>query len=403
MVPVYSPALVAFVGGGGFHVGVGVGVGWFPLAPGEVFVPWYRTSPRYVQNVNVTNTHVTVVQVTNVYNNVTVNHVNNVTYINQRVNNSVTVVNRETFVNARPVATNVVHVDQRQIVAAPVTHEVVRTIQPSQQSVIGATHPVRVAPPPQVMSRAVVATREPTTYNRSAGVPGATRTFTPPPVRTVRAVPPSEAQVLERGAHGAVAATPSGNAGRPANPDSGRTPSGYGANSRPSGDANPSMARPTPPVPRPSRQQTMPMTPERGQPVQQPSNPRPGLPENSRPAHEVPRPPQPQGQEGRPMPSYSRPENSRPESPRTMPVQPAHPDSQPQPLPNENRHQSSPMPQRTEPAPRPEPRIESAPRSEPRTESQPRPEARPAPQHESRPEEPRGSNNERGKEPPKFH
>src|SRR5215471_19988350 len=117
VVPVYSPALVAFIGGGGFSVGIGVGggVGWFPLAPGEVFVPWYRTSPRYVQNVNITNTRVTNIQVTNVYNNVTVNHVTNVTYVNQRVNNSVTVVNRDTFVNARPVNNNLVRVDQRQI------------------------------------------------------------------------------------------------------------------------------------------------------------------------------------------------------------------------------------------------------------------------------------------------
>src|SRR5439155_9088293 len=85
-VPVYSPALVAFVGGGGFSIGVGIGggVGWFPLAPGEVLVPWYRTSPRYVQNVNVTNTRVNVTQVTNVYNTVTVNKVTNVTYVNQR-------------------------------------------------------------------------------------------------------------------------------------------------------------------------------------------------------------------------------------------------------------------------------------------------------------------------------
>src|SRR4051812_16958868 len=105
--PVYAPALVAFVGGGGFSLSIGVGgggggVGWFPLGPGDVYVPWYRTSPRYVQNVNITNTRVNVTQVTNVYNNVTVNHVNNVTYVNQRINNSVTVVNHDTFVNARP-------------------------------------------------------------------------------------------------------------------------------------------------------------------------------------------------------------------------------------------------------------------------------------------------------------
>lgn len=54
--PVYSPALVGFIGGpasanlaigGGRH-----GVGWFPLAPGERWQPGYRTSPRYVEAAN---------------------------------------------------------------------------------------------------------------------------------------------------------------------------------------------------------------------------------------------------------------------------------------------------------------------------------------------------------------
>ena len=41
---------------------------WFPLAPGEVYVPYYRGSRRYVERVNVTNTVVNVTRVTNVYN-----------------------------------------------------------------------------------------------------------------------------------------------------------------------------------------------------------------------------------------------------------------------------------------------------------------------------------------------
>lgn len=55
--PVYAPALVAWVGGGG-HGGTGASVGgrptvgWFPLAPGEVYVPAYRGSARYVRNLN---------------------------------------------------------------------------------------------------------------------------------------------------------------------------------------------------------------------------------------------------------------------------------------------------------------------------------------------------------------
>ncbi len=59
--PVYAPALVGFVGGGG-GLGVAVGFGggfagvaWFPLGPRDVYIPGYRASPRYVQNINVTN------------------------------------------------------------------------------------------------------------------------------------------------------------------------------------------------------------------------------------------------------------------------------------------------------------------------------------------------------------
>ena len=58
--PVYSPALVAFVGGPGFSLSIGGGAGlgvtaWFPLGPREPYRPWYQASPRYVNRVNVTN------------------------------------------------------------------------------------------------------------------------------------------------------------------------------------------------------------------------------------------------------------------------------------------------------------------------------------------------------------
>jgi len=161
--PVWAPALVAFVGGGpGFHFSAGVGVGWFPLAPGEVYVPGYRVSRAYVTNVNITNTSVSVTRVTNVYNTVIVNRsttVNNVTYVNQRVNNSVTVVSHEAFVNARPVAQNVMRVDQREVVAAPVTRVV--AAEPVRTSVFGAGRPAPVKPPSAVLSRPVVAVRTP--------------------------------------------------------------------------------------------------------------------------------------------------------------------------------------------------------------------------------------------------
>jgi hypothetical protein len=159
--PVWAPALVAFVGGGpGFRFSGGVGVGWFPLGPGEVFVPGYRVSRAYVNNVNITNTTVSVTKVTNVYNTVIVNKtVNNITYVNQRVNNSVTVVSHDTFVNARPVGQNIMHVDAREIASAPVSHGV--AVEPVRQSVVGAGRPASVKPPAAVMSRQVVAVKAP--------------------------------------------------------------------------------------------------------------------------------------------------------------------------------------------------------------------------------------------------
>ena len=72
--PVYAPALVAWVGGPRVSVGISVGgnfggsVGWFPLAPREVYVPSYRVSPRYVEQVNIT--HVTnITNITTIINN----------------------------------------------------------------------------------------------------------------------------------------------------------------------------------------------------------------------------------------------------------------------------------------------------------------------------------------------
>ena len=59
--PVYAPALVGWIGNPGWSVGFSSGsapaVGWFPLAPREVYVPGYRHSPNYVRQINVTHLH----------------------------------------------------------------------------------------------------------------------------------------------------------------------------------------------------------------------------------------------------------------------------------------------------------------------------------------------------------
>jgi hypothetical protein len=159
--PVYAPALVAFIGGATLVVGGGPGVAWFPLAPGEVYLPYYRGSRGYVERLNVTNTVVNVTRVTNIYNvyNSSQRNMTNITYRNQRVTNGVTVVSRDTFVNARPVVRNVVRFDERQLSEAPVDRGI--SVAPVRASVLGTGAPTQVRPPQAVMSRQVVATRQP--------------------------------------------------------------------------------------------------------------------------------------------------------------------------------------------------------------------------------------------------
>lgn len=452
--PVYAPALVAFIGGGGFAIGVGAGVGWFPLAPGEVFVPWYRTSPRYVENVNITNTRVNVTQVTNVYNNYTVNHVTNVTYVNQtRVANSVTVVNRDTFVNARPVHQNIERVDARQLASAKVTPAAVTEVQPARQSVMGVARPVQARPPEQAISRQVVATRQPAAINRPAAAAPAFARPAPPPVRTVRAAPPAQAQPLQRGARGGPA--PNAGGGRPGAPaPQPNAPENRGAAPRPGAPAPqpnaPENRGATPPRPGTPGQPTapenrnarpgaptQPNAPENRGAVPRPGGavPRPGAPTNPSTAPAPGRPnetaPRPGAPENRPAPPENRaaPPENRPTPPENRPAPPetrsAPPESarpsQPVPRPpSANRQEPPPeqqqprqypgtrpqarQPQETprtmpeQPARPPETRQAPAPRQpEPRSEPAPR---EPAPRPEARPAEPPQREN-RAPEPPR--
>ncbi|MGB2899612.1 MAG: DUF6600 domain-containing protein, partial [Candidatus Acidiferrum sp.] len=132
--PVYSPALVTFVGDSNSSrdFGNGGGVAWFPLAPGEVYVPAHQTSPTYVTNVNITNTVVKQTTITNVVNN----NVQTTTYVNQNVAGAVTAVPRATFVNAQPVAQAAVRVAPSAITVGPAVHTA--PVAPVRASVMGA-------------------------------------------------------------------------------------------------------------------------------------------------------------------------------------------------------------------------------------------------------------------------
>jgi hypothetical protein len=172
--PIYSPALVAFVGGGGGGLSIAIGAvaAWFPLGPREVYQPWYHASPAYCNRVNVTNiytTNVTVIH--NTYINRTVNvynttNVTNITYVNRGV--ATVVVPQRALASGQPIgqAQRIQLTPQvrAQLSAAPIIPHPLVT---PATAIMAAKAPARAVPP--VQARPVVETRQ--GFER-AGAPG---------------------------------------------------------------------------------------------------------------------------------------------------------------------------------------------------------------------------------------
>ena len=104
--PVYAPALVAWVGGPRLNLSVSIGgggpaVGWFPLAPREVYVPSYRVSPGYTRNVNIG--HAPAISSVTTYLGNTQTPVQEPDYRNRKFPHAITVVPSSVITNRQPV------------------------------------------------------------------------------------------------------------------------------------------------------------------------------------------------------------------------------------------------------------------------------------------------------------
>lgn len=346
--PIYAPALVAFIGGSGFALSIGIGgpiaaVGWVPLGPGETFHPYYDAGYRYVRDINVNNVSRTVI------NTITVNNYRQpagATLARFRNRAAATVIPTTAFAHAAPVHQSTFRVTEREL--------------------------------SQVRVRTSLAQVAPTPFAR-AGLPNprAAAAITPRPNQpaTLSRKPATTSPALPR----SLAAQPLPKAPSPAfRPKGGARPA-----FRPIPSAGPSgPARPAPmaPEPRPGMAappQFSPRTPGTGRVA--PVVPRPGQAPPSSPSREpalrrnpVPPPggPQfapPRAGERAPAPrAPSRPETARPPSviqaPRQIAPSPARP------LPQ----------QRTFPHPTERPRAPAAP-PRPPTRKPPAPATREAP------------------------
>jgi hypothetical protein len=412
--PVYAPALVVFVGGGG--PSMGGNVAWFPLGPREVYVPSYPVSPAYENRVNISNTTVSQTTVTNVYNTTIVNNnttvINNVTYANRNVNGAVTAVPQAAFSSAQPVARNAVVVNRQQLATMQVSSRA--AVAPSSASVMGAHAATagRVAAPPQaVQQRQAVAKATPppppvafaAKQQALAAHPG--QPVARQELQRLRPAVPAAAQPAVKqappGKPAVAKVVPAGTPppGRPAMnqpAQPGNQPNNQPAN-RP-GIQPPAAAPATPtPAPRPAPSapaKTQPAQPNR--PVPPPAENRPpagqpnNRPDNNRPGNTPP------AQPNRPQPNNPS-MNNKPEATPPAPNRPSTPppvrnDRPPQaPAPENRAVQPPPQNNRPAPAPQQPQRPQAAPPAD-------RPPQRTPPPAETRP--PQQTQQQRPQPPP---
>jgi hypothetical protein len=159
--PVYAPALVAWVGG--VSVGVGGGVGWFPLGWHDPFIPSYHVSAGYARQVNVSSSRVVnVTVINNYYNTTNINvrntTINNIHYDNASARGAVTGVPSAAFAAGRPVAQSAVVIPPGAV--HPGAMMAAATVVPTKEAVLGG-HAPAAAPARLVVPRQVVANRTP--------------------------------------------------------------------------------------------------------------------------------------------------------------------------------------------------------------------------------------------------
>jgi hypothetical protein len=104
--PVYAPALVTFIKSPHFFVSFGSSplIGWFPLAPGQVFIPAFPCSAVFLQKLNLPITsRLVTINAQNV-------NLNQITLVNGRFPPGVTVIPQSAFVKTMSVARSAIQV-----------------------------------------------------------------------------------------------------------------------------------------------------------------------------------------------------------------------------------------------------------------------------------------------------
>lgn len=131
--PYYAPALVVFVGTPNEFARIinTPAIGWFALAPGEIYIPPFRVTQDYFIVLNSSNTIINQTNIINIYHNPKTN----IIYKNESNPDSITVVSTQTFTSQEPVEDNILPVSKEEIEKMPKEHRA--KVTPSINSVLG--------------------------------------------------------------------------------------------------------------------------------------------------------------------------------------------------------------------------------------------------------------------------
>ena len=412
--PVYAPALVAFVGGANFSVSVSSGpaIGWFPLAPREVYRPAYNVSREYYRQVNVSNTVINNTVINNTYvsnvTNTTAPVTQQVNYVNMRAPNAVTAVPPAAFAQSQPVNRVAVRLPNTAVNNAQI--QSMAQIAPSRSAFVGAAPLAQARPPVMLQQQAVIARSAPPpapvpiaqkvqALEKNPGKPLDRAEIQAGRAPGPASVPAPNVKIVNPGAPTKATPPPAvqGDALRARTAPPGATPPVTSAPTPPKAGTAPAtevqrVPQAQPPVPRPPEQRVIPKEQEQARPAPQAQPPAPRPPEQRVVPKEQEQPrPAPQPQPPGPRPPEQRVIPKDQEQPRPAPQPQLPPPAQQRVVPKE-QEQPRPAPQPQPPVPRPPeqrvvPKEQEQPRPAPQAQPPaPRPpEQRAVPQEQARP------------------
>jgi len=327
--PIWSPALVVFVGAPGVTA-------WFPLGLREPFVPWYHSSTLYLNRVNVSNIfNRNAAQVRSGYNqratSLFPNEPGNHNYANRSI--ATIAMSQDAFAAGRPVARNELRGSQAQLgSAAIVPHPLV-----TPQRTTVASAPAKAVPPhtarPTLASRNDSRVKAPSSVMNPGSVAGPGGPQRTGPVQAPAKTPTQNPAPVTRAPMPPV---------QQPNPTQGRPPAQAAA---------PKQTTPMPPVQEPNVTQGRPpqrMPSEQPTPTPQPERPlfNKAVPPEPRPSFEKQQQAIEQNDPGRPL-SPRQMDNVRQnqpagpaqthEAPHSAPAPASRPAPQPPPQSNEKK------------------------------------------------------------------